>query len=291
MAKHRLKSVSAARVKARRPRHPGANIVWRRIRDNFDDLVVRTGANPEIGSTITRLVLFGHLTKGEGQAARMYGEIVGRFDRFHGSGAPRTAPSPSYQRGSRGSEDEIERRTRDGTLASHERAARRARKQYDRLHKLVGTFGPRAREALDEVCIYDREVPSAMLPHIAIVLRAVGEAFGMIRPSPAKGQVAEKVEERSPKGRDAGVVARALIDMIEREQAKMGPVVAYAVHLRERGEIAVQLHSRAEAGTLVSRGAFTVKARDVPRPLLLAAIHAACATRGYVDEEKKGSVA
>ena len=69
----------------RKARHGNPSLVWRRVIDNIDALVLKTGANPEISSVISRMVLFGHLTPMEGQAARKYGEITGSYERYFAS--------------------------------------------------------------------------------------------------------------------------------------------------------------------------------------------------------------
>ncbi|MDQ5914640.1 MAG: hypothetical protein QG584_522 [Pseudomonadota bacterium] len=177
-----IKSVSAQKKYARSktPKQRNARIAWKRIKDNIDDLVLETGANPELGSVISRWVLFGHLTRAEGYAARLYGEVVGAYHRFHIEGRS-GAKSPSYERGTAGAQDVIAKKERDGTIVEYERAARQAKKRYDRIVKVLNKF-PLAKDKLDEVCVHDREIASEFRPHLKIVLKKVGQEFGVIAP-------------------------------------------------------------------------------------------------------------
>lgn len=179
---HQIKSVSAKKKYARSktPKQRNARIAWKRIKDNIDDLVLKTGANPELGSVISRWVLFGHLDRKEGYAARMYGEIVGAYDRFHVEGR-RGAKSPSYERGTAGAQDVIAKKERDGTIADYEREARKAKKRYARVIKVLDRF-PLAKDKLDEVCVFDQEIATEYRPHLKIVLRKLGQEFGIIAP-------------------------------------------------------------------------------------------------------------
>lgn len=173
-----LKSISAVKKYPRKRRNgTNPNIAWRRIRDNFDELVARSGANPEMGSVLSRWVLFKHLTKAEGQSGRVYAEIVGSYDRF--IGASRESKSPSYQRGTGGAKDEIEYHQQQGTIREYERAERKARRRFNRLQAVLARF-PNAKEYVDQVCCGDVEIATEYRPHVAAILRAVGKEFGVI---------------------------------------------------------------------------------------------------------------
>lgn len=176
-----IKSVSAVKKydRSKTPKQRNARTGWKRIQHNIDDLVAKTAANPELGSVISRWVLFGHLTRGEGMAARLYGEIVGEFERFFMDGVKRNAQSPSYQRGTAGAQDIIAKKERLGTIADYERAAKRAKKRYKRLEKALLPY-PGATNILNDLCLHDAEVATEYRPHVKIMLRKVGEAFGLI---------------------------------------------------------------------------------------------------------------
>lgn len=178
-----VKSVSAVKKYARSktPKQRNARIAWKRIKDNIDDLVLKTGANPELGSVISRWVLFGHLNRAEAYAARMYGEIIGSYDRLYADTGKRTAKSPSYQRGTAGALDIIERHKANGTIADYEREVRKVRKRYDRIMKILAKF-PMAKDRLDDVCLHDVEIAAELRPHLKVILRLLGQEFGIIPP-------------------------------------------------------------------------------------------------------------
>lgn len=174
-----MKSVSAARRNTTR-RNPQANIQWRRLKDNFDEVVARTTKSPEMGSVITRWVLFGHLTKGQGYAARLVGEIVGRHERmWNAHNLPRTSGSPSFQRGTAGAMDDIARAEREGTIEDFERKAKRAKKRYTRLMAMLDKY-PGAQEVLFKVCVFDEEIAADMRGNLASLLTTIGMEFGLI---------------------------------------------------------------------------------------------------------------
>jgi hypothetical protein len=157
--------------------HPGANVIWRRLNDNIDELVIRTGTNPALVSVVSRLVLFGHLTREEGEIARYYGEIIKRFRRFNGE-LPDTPRAQVYDRGSPGSGNEIEKRERDGTIVGFERQAKRARKMYDRVQKVLLPY-IHARDVLDDICVHEKEVNSSHYPSIKAMLALLATEFGL----------------------------------------------------------------------------------------------------------------
>lgn len=181
-----IKSISAVKKypRSKTPKQRNARVAWKRIKDNIDDLVAKTGANPELGSVISRWVLFGHISRAEGYAGRLYGEIVGAYDRFFVEGRL-GVKSPSYERGTSGAEDVIAKKERDGTIAAFERAAKRARKRYNRVMKVLDRY-PLAKEKLDEVCVHDREIASELRPHLKIVLHKLAIEFGLVRPTQRK---------------------------------------------------------------------------------------------------------
>lgn len=178
-----IKSVSAVKKYARSktPKQRNARVAWKRIKDNIDDLVAKTGANPELGSVISRWVLFGHITRSEAYAARLYGEIVGTYDRLYADTGKRSAKSPSYQRGTAGAVDILERHRVNGTIVEYEREVKKARKNHARVMKILDRF-PLAKDKLDDVCLNDAEIPSELRPHLKVVLRLLGQEFGVIPP-------------------------------------------------------------------------------------------------------------
>lgn len=170
------------RYNRNRNKNQRANVQWRRLKDNFDELVAKAGANPEIGSVVTRWVLYGHLSKPEGLAGRLVGEIIGRYERYwNAHGLTRTSRSQSYERGTGGMSDEIARHEANGTLREYERRAKRAKKRYEKLCSIImSRFGDAAWETIVEVCVSDREVDTRLRADVAVVLRVVAREFGLI---------------------------------------------------------------------------------------------------------------
>lgn len=111
----------------------------------------------EYGTVFGLLFLRGHFNQSHCAAARIYADIMGRRDRYHQIKDPKVVGSPrspSYERGFGGSDDEIERRTQDGSIKSYERKARRAQRAAKKLDALI--VNEVARSVLDAVCIYDQ---------------------------------------------------------------------------------------------------------------------------------------
>lgn len=190
----------------RKTRKAGENVIWRRIKDNIDDLVLRTGANPEIASVMSRLVLFGHLTKEEGAVARYYAEVISRHSRYCSSPA-HTARAQVYDRGSPGSVDEIERHEVLGTISEYERRAKRAKKQHDRIERVLLPY-MHGRDVLDDVCLHDKEINSSQYPSIKVMLRLIADEFGL----PITGA---KNAGKKPKVTDAKLVASSACETLE----------------------------------------------------------------------------
>jgi hypothetical protein len=147
-----------------------------RTRDDYSDYLKANKA--EYGSVIGQLFLRGEFNQSHCAAARIYAEIVGRNDRFHRikdpklQGSPR---SPSYERGFGGSDDEVERRTQDGTIVAYERRARRAQRAYDKLQRLV--VNDTARTVLDAICVYDQYPASHQIHDLCAQLDIIWEEF------------------------------------------------------------------------------------------------------------------
>lgn len=190
-----IKNVSVAKIKARgkegpaareKRRRGGQNVIWRRITASYDEDLKRFGANPAMVSPITRWVLFNHLTKTQGMAGRRYGDIVRGFDRFHANGPKRQAKSADLEpTTNRASDTTIERHIQNGTIEDYEDKARYARRQMNRLLKVLARYtdpitgrNP-AKEYLDQLCLEDKEPPSEARADIAAVLSAVAKEFGL----------------------------------------------------------------------------------------------------------------
>lgn len=151
--------------------------IWKDLADHGDDMVRLGQITKETRSVITRFVLFGHLTQIEGEAAKRYAYIVARFEKYC-IPTKRDAKSPSYEKAF-GSDQELERRERNGTMADYEDAAKDARRQYNKLIKVLGAYGSQTKSVLDDFCLSDVEPATEFRPNLAIVLRVVAKAFGV----------------------------------------------------------------------------------------------------------------
>ena len=185
-----IKSISAIKPKREgghsraKKRRGGWNVMWKRITENFDDAVLRAGADPRIAVPLTRLVLFQHLTVTQGMAGRRYADIIRRYERFHMASSARSARSANMQP-ARGVEDqELERIINNGKLREYEAAAKVAKREYKRVMKVLDKFADPvtgrnfAKDSLDDLCIFDREPAAESRKHIAAVLEMVAKEFG-----------------------------------------------------------------------------------------------------------------
>ena len=157
------------------PRHPGHHTLWRRHRDNWDEMV-RAGSNPMWGTVIGKLYISGVLTEIEARAARLYAEVTGQFDRDHGI-TRRSIPSPAYQSGLYGRDDEVGRHEKNGTLEEYERRAIRSKREWERMQSCLIT--PAMREAAEEVCIFDREITYQQVENLKMALGNIARKFGV----------------------------------------------------------------------------------------------------------------
>lgn len=151
---------------------------WHRIVDNLDDAIRKLGNNPEVGSPVTRWVYFGHLTKTQGMAGRRYADIMRRFDRFHTDSKSRSARAQNYALGSGGEDQELAQRASDGTMDEYLAAARKTKRHYLKLQKVIAPFHG-AKEMLDNLCILDIEPPADHRASCAAVLTLIAKAFGI----------------------------------------------------------------------------------------------------------------
>lgn len=170
--------ISAVKDKPRETRRPGAGALWRRIADNWEALEA-LGANPDLGTVIGRMFLFGELSHTEASAARLYAEIAGRYSRYFGL-ARETAASPAYERGF-GREDEVERHAKNDTMRSYERRAKKARRAWE---KVQGCLPPgAAKDVLHDVAVLNREVNKALYPDLRIILAKIAGKFSIAPPA------------------------------------------------------------------------------------------------------------
>lgn len=182
---------------SQRPSRKGENVEWKRIKAMSLDahLMDAKRISREVADVIGRWLLFKHLTPFQAEAARRYAFIMARFDRHFTEGR-RSARSQSYER-AYGEDQELERRAVEGTLDDYEKAAKKARKQYDRLQRILVHYSDPAtgrnlmKDALDQMCCENIEPPAQYREDIAKALTHIGHEFGVTivsrRGRPRKG--------------------------------------------------------------------------------------------------------
>lgn len=186
------KSISAARppkpgphARAKERRRGGANVAWKRITAAYDDHLAKLGANPAMVAPATRWVLFGHLTKTQGMAARRYADIVRRYRRYYSEVQAESAKSANLEPVRKPEEDVIARELANGTIHEYEDAARKAKKQYRRLMKIMDRYTDPvtgrnfAKTHVDMLCLEEQEPEAQYRENIAAVLGAVAKEFGL----------------------------------------------------------------------------------------------------------------
>lgn len=183
------KSISAVKKRASGParmkRRGGHNIIWKRITAAYDEHLRAMGANPAMAAPVTRWVLYGHLTPAQGMAARRYADIVHKFERYHMEASKRTPGSADLEPMRKGEEDVVQRHIVAGSLPIYMADARKAKRQYRRLMKVLDRFADRvtgrnyAKDYLDELCLFERELSPDVRKDVAAVLSAVAKEFGV----------------------------------------------------------------------------------------------------------------
>ncbi len=172
----------------------GENVRWKRLTasfdqaiaeltrvhpDNIDAAVKLMAANARITAPVTRLVYFGHLTVTQGMAARRFASIVRNFERYHVLNATHSARAQDIDKARGGEDQEIQRHLNRGTISEYEREAKDAKKQYERLRKVLNRYGSIADSVLADLCLSDIEPPAQYRQNIAMVLQAIADAFGV----------------------------------------------------------------------------------------------------------------
>lgn len=180
-----IKSVSAVKKypRAKKPRG-GENVLWKRIKSLDASVLDANRIGRDAASVIGRLLLFKHITPLQAEAARRYAYIMARFEKYSTEGS-RSARSPAFER-AYGKDQELERLANepDG-IEVYEKRAKQARKEYNRLIKVMRTFEDKltgrnvAKNVLDDMCCSDVEPPSQYRENVAQVLSAVASEFGV----------------------------------------------------------------------------------------------------------------
>lgn len=150
---------------------PGA--VWRRIKDHG----WRAGVHPDLATTIGHMSLAKIITDTEATAAIWVAEVYGAYERL--SGMPRRASaSPAYERGW------IRGTGGDGDAVSVvEHRARRAARDMARIERCIVRTAhfanhARARSVLEDACVNDVHIASALHGALAELLREIARERG-----------------------------------------------------------------------------------------------------------------
>jgi hypothetical protein len=176
------KTISAVKKYPRSRERKGENVQWKRLKSLSQEVLDANRIARDAASVIGRWFLFNHLTPFEAESARRYAYIMARFDKYFTEGR-RSAKSQSYER-AYGADQELERRGRDGTIAEYTDAAKKARKHYEKLTKILVHYQDITgrnplKDALDDMCCSDIEPPAGYRTEIAAVLRHIGHEFGV----------------------------------------------------------------------------------------------------------------
>jgi hypothetical protein len=264
-------------IARKKQQEPGTGTRWRRVKDNWQDLL-RLGYNENFGTTIGRLFMFRVLSEEQASAAMRYAGLVGRFDRYHGlPGTKRTAASPAYERGY-GSEDEIVKRERDGSITDYERRARRAKKQWDRCQEAL----PRElREITEEAAVYDREINSAQHPMLIAALSILARTLGF-----SGNTLYEKRVTEDPPAvavpRMATVIVRQLRQWADKER---GTIERFRLaSRRDQGMYGAMVYGHTAHGQKPLCTARYVASGKISPEALNAGIKAACLAEGWKEE-------
>lgn len=192
------KSISAQKPKREggharaKKRRGGEHVLWKRLLSAYgehtrklsdEELKAFTKSN-KLVAPLTRLVFFGHLTPTQGTAGRRYADVMRVYERFHIAGAQRSVRAQNVQASRPGHDQEIQRHIVNGTIKEYEREARRARKDYQRMMKVLGRYADPAtgrniaKDVLDDLVLSDIEPPAQWRTNLGAVLTAIAAEFG-----------------------------------------------------------------------------------------------------------------
>lgn len=252
----------------RRPRKKGENVIWRRIKDNIDDLVVRVGTNPEIASVVSRLVLYGHLTKEEGAVATFYTDKMNRYARLV-TGARHSVAAQDIN-SSRGGVDVIALNEANGTIADYEKRAKSAKRQHDRIEKVLQPY-MHGRDVLDDLCLNDNEINPAHYPSIKAMLALIAAEFGMdIKTGKTTKPTAKKGDVRA--------VSESAVDALANAAKRHKIAVShFDVKGGNAGSIGLYIYGSKPGEQLSVR----LKLYKVMPEIMTAALYKACEAKGW----------
>jgi hypothetical protein len=147
---------------------PRLPTLWRRIKDHGTKL----GIHPYVGTVLGRLSLQGILLDHQVQAGFKFAEIVGAYDRLCSGARPYTAASPAYERGLG-----VSPFPADGSIAGTERAAKAARRRYERLMR--GVPNAAMESLLVDVCIRNEEPGPGRQGDLKALLSVLADRLGI----------------------------------------------------------------------------------------------------------------
>lgn len=187
----KIKSISAVKpsrgsgqTRAKK-RRGGENVLWKRVTANFDDAVKQFAANPAIGVPLTRLVFFRHLTVSQGMAGRRYADIVRAFGRYQMASDARTPRSANLEPSTKADDQTLARHANNGTMREYLADARYAKRQYQKLMKILDRFADPitgrnyAKDRLDNLCLLDQEPETADRAAIGAILSMIANEFAV----------------------------------------------------------------------------------------------------------------
>jgi hypothetical protein len=202
-----IKSVSAVKPRrmngrdyAAKNKRGGHEVLWKRLTSTLDAAMAEAKKLPpdkidkaveiiascsKLTSPVSQAVFMGHLTVTQGMAARRYAQIVGAFERYHVLNATRSARAQDIDKARGGEDHEIERHLNRGTINDYEREAKKAKREYERAHKILDRFRHvdtgrnEAKNILDDFCLSDIWPPQQYQQNVAAVLQAIANEFGI----------------------------------------------------------------------------------------------------------------
>ncbi len=241
------------------PRHPGHHTLWRRLRDNWDE-IVKTGGNPMWGTVVGKLYLAGVLTEIEARAARFYAEVAGRFDRYHGI-TRRSVASPAYQAGRNGSDDEVVRHEKNGTIGAYEKKAKKIKKAWERVQACLLTAS--ARDVVETVCLYDQEVAAANHAQLKVALSLIARRFGLFEIREERKAIPQR---GAPLVSDTEKRVVFAVNSLERWFADQGGTVAsfWLLEATREGERGLVVYGSGKDGAPLQRVASIKQGKALP---------------------------
>lgn len=145
-----------------------APALWQRIRTAMAERFGDANYGEELG----RLHGKGVITEAEMATGLRLGEVYRRFHRFQG--LRETPKSPGYEQGRAGSADLAEERMSAEQIEAFEAAERKATAEWEFIDGALDQVPLNVRDAVGEVCVFDRAVNPGIHTDIRWALRLLG---------------------------------------------------------------------------------------------------------------------